>query len=462
MSNKTKKLSGKILASYALYQFAFDSMWMLNNYFLLFFYTDVIKIPAAAATVIFLIARVWDTINDPMMGVIVDKTRSKEGKSRFWLKRLSVPCGVFVSLCYICPSWATPGRIFWAGVVYILLGMAQTAVGIPTASLQISITQDRSERVRLQQTVAIPSAVSNALIPAVTMPFVRSFGENRMMVGFFVLAVMIGILVTVSSLIIYHNTKGLDPDTSKGIISTTEDKSGQNADKSIGAFQLIKSAAQNKYCILVVLICLMYMLLSGIVGSSLVFYARYNMKNEGLMSIYSIGTVIGMLLGIATMRVLARRFGNATTIRIGAILFIVSSIPRILFGDGHLTMFAVCMVVLGSGSSYIVNMLHQCKLDAATYGQLQGDNNPSVVISLYTFAQKFGQAVSSVIASGLLALFHYTGGQEPTPAVLKLFYAESVLFPAVVALAVLFVSFILSRMEKELVNKLTVANTARA
>ena len=80
--------------------------------------------------------------------------------------------------------------------------MAQTAVGIPTASLQISITQDRSERVRLQQTVAIPSAVSNALIPAVTMPFVRSFGENRMMVGFFVLAVMIGILVTVSSLII--------------------------------------------------------------------------------------------------------------------------------------------------------------------------------------------------------------------------------------------------------------------
>ena len=85
MSNKTKKLSGKILASYALYQFAFDSMWMLNNYFLLFFYTDVIKIPAAAATVIFMIARVWDTINDPMMGVIVDKTRSKEGKSRFWL-----------------------------------------------------------------------------------------------------------------------------------------------------------------------------------------------------------------------------------------------------------------------------------------------------------------------------------------------------------------------------------------
>ena len=114
------------------------------------------------------------------------------------------------------------------------------------------------------------------------------------------------------------------------------------------------------------------------------------------------------------------------------------------------------------GCQKIVNMLHQCKLDAATYGQLQGDNNPSVVISLYTFGWKFGQAVSSVVASGLLALFHYTGGQEPTPAVMKLFYAESVLFPAVVALAVLFVSFILSRMEKELVNKLTVANTARA
>ena len=56
---------------------------LLNSYFLLYVYTDVIKIPAAAASVILLVARVWDAVNDPMMGAIVDKTKSKEGKCRF-------------------------------------------------------------------------------------------------------------------------------------------------------------------------------------------------------------------------------------------------------------------------------------------------------------------------------------------------------------------------------------------
>lgn len=120
------------------------------------------------------------------------------------------------------------------------------------------------------------------------------------------------------------------------------------------------------------------------------------------------------------------------------------------------------MIVMGFGSGYIVNLLQQCKLDAATYGQFHGDDNPSVVISLYTFSQKFGQAISSVIASGLLALFHYTGGEEPNSAVLKLFYTESVLFPGIVAVGVLIVSFFLSHMEKELVKELAVKDTAHS
>lgn len=116
MSKKSNRLPGKVIAAYTFSSLATNSMWMLNNYFLLFFYTDVLLIPAKAATVIFTIARFWDAINDPMMGVICDRTRSKDGKSRFWLRRIAIPGGVFLALSYFCPSWATPAKIIWAGV----------------------------------------------------------------------------------------------------------------------------------------------------------------------------------------------------------------------------------------------------------------------------------------------------------------------------------------------------------
>lgn len=68
--------------------------------FMLYFYTDVCGIDSTVAATIILIAKIWDIINDPLMGAIIDRTRSKEGKCRFWLKYMSVPGMVIVALCF--------------------------------------------------------------------------------------------------------------------------------------------------------------------------------------------------------------------------------------------------------------------------------------------------------------------------------------------------------------------------
>ena len=96
----SQKLPIRIKFAMAYGDFGKSTLNILNAFFLLWFYTDVAKIPAAAATVIMVIAKVWDAINDPMMGVILDKTVSKEGKCRAWLKYLSVPAGICVAVAY--------------------------------------------------------------------------------------------------------------------------------------------------------------------------------------------------------------------------------------------------------------------------------------------------------------------------------------------------------------------------
>lgn len=108
----TRKLPGKVIAAITFNNLASNCMWMLINYYLLFFYTDVLLIPASAATAIFTIARIWDVINDPMMGVICDRTRSKEGKSRFWLRRVAIPAGIFLALRSYAPTGQRRQRLF--------------------------------------------------------------------------------------------------------------------------------------------------------------------------------------------------------------------------------------------------------------------------------------------------------------------------------------------------------------
>ena len=101
--------------------------------YLLVFYTDVFGISAAAVGTLMVVSRVWDAINDPMMGVIVDKRkRSKDGKFRPYLKYMGIPLGIFTILTFlVIPNMPQNMRLPYAYVTYIGFGMAYTAINIP-------------------------------------------------------------------------------------------------------------------------------------------------------------------------------------------------------------------------------------------------------------------------------------------------------------------------------------------
>lgn len=444
-----RKLPRSVTWSYFLYSLGSNSVWMLNNYFLLFFYTDVIRIPAAAATVIMLIARVWDAINDPLMGIICDKTKSKEGKSRFWLKYICAPATIFIALSYFCPGWATPAKVIWVAIAYIMQDFVMTAAGIPLNTLRVSMTTNRGERLKLTQYIAFPGILTNLIIPAVTMPFVNSFGTENLVIGFFVLAAIIGVVYGLGTFLIYKSSKGLDPDTS-GIAVAEEEKTAQPS-----ALELIKGCLKNKYCLLVCGAYCTYLLLSGLMGSTLIYYFTYNVQNTALMGLYSTAMVPAGLVAVFVMRVLGKKLGNAKTGIVGCVICILFFIPRIITGDSNTVIFVISMAGIGLGSGLLSNMVQQCILDAATYGKLHtGMDNQGVIMAAFNFSQKLGQALSSVIASGLLAIFNYTAGETPSPTILKLFYAENIVIPMFIALGVIIFLVFINKMEKQLAKRL--------
>lgn len=445
-----RKLSPKVYITQTIAHFGTQCIWMMESYFLLFFYTDVIQIPPLAATIFMAIARVWDAINDPMMGVICDKTRSKEGKARFWLKYMSVPAGLCIALTYICPDISVGGRIAWVSVTYLIMGMAKTAVGVPASTLTATMTTDRLERVKLAQYTGIAGLFPNVVVPALTMPLVRAFGGEDLVKGFAVLAIILGVIVAASYLLIYWGSKGYDPDTSQAAAEAgAEKKSAPNTK------ELLRAALTNPYCLLASLIFCLYLLMAGIMTSTILYYFTYNLGNEDLMGIYSSTVAVGAVISLLFVRVLCKKVGNSMTCLIGGVICVVAFIPRILTSDQVLPVFIVSIVLCGVGSGLVSNVNRQCILDATSWGKLHtGVDNSAVIMSIYSFAQKFGTAASTVIAAGLLALFHYEGGQTPTPAVLKLFYVENIVVPVVIAIAMIVLLAILHRMEKQLLKDL--------
>lgn len=444
---QSTKLPVSIKFAMAYGDFGKSTLQILNAFFLLWFYTDVAKIPPAAATAIMVIARIWDAVNDPMMGVMLDKTRSKEGRCRFWLKYVSVPAGICIALSYYAPHLTQNGLILWVGVTYIFQGMAQTITNVPYNTLTARLTTDQDERVRLGQWRGFGGMIASTLITAAALPLVSLIGGGDQTKGFFAFAIICGVIYASSFLLVYAATKGYEPGSEE--IEAKEEKTAQNRQS---AWKLIRAVAQNKSALLVCLINIIFLVFNSLNGSSMVFYLQYNLGRTDLMSMYSLLTSVIGFFAVASMGFMGKRFGNAKTCSLACVSLIVSFGLRFITHDGIIPVLFFCWAVEGIGTGLFAQMIYQCALDSMTYGKWKtGVDNEGTIMSVYTFAQKAGLALGGIIASGLLTIFRYEADAAvQTPQVQQLFFAEIVTIPLVIFIVLTFLFLYLDKYEKQI------------
>jgi len=157
---------------------ASNILYQAWSFFLMIFYTDVFGIDAKVASFMFLITRVWDMINDPIMGMIADRTKTRWGKFRPYLLWMAVPYGILACAMFITPDWSQNMKIVYAYVTYILATMAYTAINIPYSSLMAVTTPDPHERTTLSQYRFFFAFVGMFLVTTFTKPLAKFFGSN--------------------------------------------------------------------------------------------------------------------------------------------------------------------------------------------------------------------------------------------------------------------------------------------
>lgn len=380
---ESPKLSLKEKISYGYGDAASNFVWGMVNSYLLFFYTDVFGITAAAAGTLFLVTRIFDAVNDPLMGIIVDRTKSKHGKTRPYILYLAIPFGVLSVITFITPDLSMTGKVIYAYITYGLLGIIYTMINIPYGALMPLMSRDPKEKGELNSYRAIGRSIGTIVVASLTLPLVSYLGNGNQNIGF---PIVMGIYSVIGIALFWLTFRNC-----RERVQTT--KAGQQEPaikKSI--VQMFK----NKYWLLVSANTFLWFVRMGIMNGVLIYYVKYVLEQPGMAPFYltllNIANLVGGFFALSILRKYSSRNSSMLMFAIAAVLlaslFLVEGHSMILFS----VIFFVANVLIGYGDPATLTMLG----DTIDYQEWRFGSRPEgLLVSSYSFSTKFGVAIGS-------------------------------------------------------------------
>ena len=172
-----EKASPKLLVGYGLGEVACQMSWYMINNYLNIFYTDIVGLSGAAISAIVLIARIWDAINDPMMGQIADRTNTRWGRFRPYLYFAPPFLAIFNILTFTVFPVQGFAKVLLCGICYIGAGMAYTACSIAYQAMLNVIAVDSRVRQLLATARSTGASIIGIILSMVAMPLILHFSS---------------------------------------------------------------------------------------------------------------------------------------------------------------------------------------------------------------------------------------------------------------------------------------------
>ncbi|MFJ7724612.1 MFS transporter [Neobacillus sp. NPDC097160] len=394
---RTEKIGVMEKVSFGLGDTASNFIWGMTTSYLLFFYTNVYGISAAAVGTLFLVTRILDAISNPVMGVIVDRTKSKHGKARPYLLYLSIPLGVLSVLTFITPDLSSySGKLIYAYVTYFLLGICYTAVNLPYGSMLTMMTRDTNEKQKLGSYRTMGMGLGATIVAFCTLPLVDLLGNGNQRLGFPLVMAVYSILGTFMFFLVFKNCKER---------YTEYKKVGEKHETGKQVMNMFK----NKPWVLLAFSCLMQYLGIGAVSSIVIYYAQYVLQVPAMATVLLVVVNGGNFLGGLIASPILKRFGNrnGNLLTLGGAL---SSFILLVFFGKQVILFTILMLItyilMGVSFAAIYAMLG----DTVDYQEWKfGKKSESLLYSSYSFASLFGIALGSALVGYALGW----GGYDP-------------------------------------------------
>ncbi len=380
-------MKNSVKLSYGIGAVGKDMVYALVAGFLMYYYNTVLGINATFIGVLFMAARLFDAFNDPLMGVVVEKTNTKMGKFRPWLMIGTTLNAAILYFMFAVPESLTGNSLLvYASVAYLLWGISYTIMDIPFWSMIPAITEVGKDRENISVIARSCAGVGFAVPTALTMVLVPILGGGSERKGFAYFAIMVAAIFILAISITVMNVK----------------EKVRVAEKSPRMKEMFSSLLKNDQALIVVVSIVMFNSSLYLTQQLAIYFFKYDIGNAALYGVF--GTVGGaaQILSMMTLPILRKKF-ECKKILMGAIITTLTGYT-ILFILGTLNiknLVALCIaaviIFIGFGLATVLTTIFLA--DTVDYGEWKnGQRNESVVFSLQTFVVKLASAVSVLIA----------------------------------------------------------------
>ena len=402
-----QRLSGKSKLSYALGAVGKDMVYMLSASYVLYYFQDLLGVEAWIMGVILLVARVFDAFNDPIMGVVVAKTKTRWGRFRPWLLIGTVTNAVVLYFMFAAPpAMDAKGLTAYAAIFYILWGVTYTMMDIPYWSMIPAFTQGGKERENLTTIARSCAGVGAAIITVFTMMLVPRLGamfagENAgakliEVVGFKYFAAIVGVLFIVFIGLTCLNVK----------------EKSTAAMETVSVKQMFKALIQNDQAMTVTIAIVLVNTAIYITSNLVIYFFKYDFGTVGWNDAYVLFNTFGGAIQILAMMLfyplLRKKFSNRKIFDICLGLAVLGYV--VLLGLAFTNMSSVFVLFIPAfcifSANGILSVITTVFLaNTVDYGELKnGRRDESVIFSMQTFVVKLASGIAALAASICLSV----------------------------------------------------------
>ncbi|MCC8186952.1 MAG: MFS transporter, partial [Bacteroides sp.] len=429
---------------YGLGDMSSSMFWKIFTAYLMIFYTDVFGIPAAAVGTMFLVTRIFDAANDPIVGVISDRTQTRWGKFRPYLLWFAIPFALIGVLTFFTPSLSTEGKLVYAYVTYILMMIVYTLVNVPYASLLGVMSPDPAERNILSGYRMGFAYIGSFVALLLFMPMVNAFcdGDTSIEAQRTGWTFSVAVMGVMCALLFF------------GCFALTRERVKPIREKQAPLKEDLKDLASNKPWWILLGAGVAALIFNSIRDGATVYYFKYFIVEDQhpeilffnisfvLSGLYlALGQVFN-ILDVVLSAPLSNQFGKKRTFMGAMVIATVFSVIFYWFDKSQLTLIFVFQALISTCAGSIFPILWSMYADCADYSELKtGNRATGLIFSSSSMSQKFGWAIGSALTGWLLAYFGFQANEmqsAETISGIKMFLS---FLPAVgTVLSVIFIS----------------------
>lgn len=373
----------------------------VDAYFLIFC-TNVLGISAGWMGTLFLVARLWDAINDPIMGSFPDRWMIGKSGDKFkpWIKIFMLPLALSGVLCFFNVPLEGIALHAYVAFAYVLYGMSYTGTSMPFGAMASVVSDDPIQRSKLSRARSIGGTIIGivglSIVPVVCFDKQSNILPER----FTLIAVIFGVLSIISYFV---------------LLNFTQERIRQNSEKAekFNYGKVLKATVHNRPLIGVMVATLGSMLF--ITGSNQVrsyIFKEYYARTD-VMSIISLATIPILVICFPLVPKLVAKFGKKATLMAAIVSSTIFSVIPVVMEIKNVYIYSA-LVVLGTiGQTVFTMLIWALVTDCLDYSEWKfNERSDGSMYSLYTFSRKIGSTIASTGVSFGLAAIGFVSGSN--------------------------------------------------